>query len=329
MLKDAQAQTHALTERVATITGEQEELFRYLKEARVQLPKRFYLSSGAASVGVSSSNTTAKKNGSSNTHTRGSVQLASSSTATVTAAGRRTVGAAGRSHVESIPVVDSFRRTPATSTTVYDSDDAGDGHQQDDVYSDNDDYGYLEHREEDHKQEQAQEQEQQQDQEYEQDRNSRSFHNDTNNTSLSQLLFDKSSKRHIGSSTTTASPVVAATTSSSTNESCTTHSLKNMNLVKSTSSHSKSPVTTPRASSVPIPTSTSSGVPKVTTYRNGTIKEIYQNGDIIIRFTNDDVKCTVAADGSVVYYYAEAQTTHTAYTNGEEKYAFANGQVSN
>ena len=60
-------------------------------------------------------------------------------------------------------------------------------------------------------------------------------------------------------------------------------------------------------------------------YRNGTIKEIYANGDSLVRFTNGDTKRTV--NGEVVYFYAEASTTHTTFRDGTERYEFPNGQV--
>ena len=60
-------------------------------------------------------------------------------------------------------------------------------------------------------------------------------------------------------------------------------------------------------------------------YRNGTIKEVYANGDSLVRFTNGDTKRTV--DGEVVYFYAEARTTHTTLRDGAERYEFPNGQV--
>lgn len=62
-------------------------------------------------------------------------------------------------------------------------------------------------------------------------------------------------------------------------------------------------------------------------YRNGTIKEIFVDGRSIVRFNNGDVKKTLPGSGMVVYYYAEARTTHTTYKNGLEVYEFPNKQV--
>ena len=73
---------------------------------------------------------------------------------------------------------------------------------------------------------------------------------------------------------------------------------------------------------------------------------MYPSGNVLVQFTNGDTKKTVAcveqqglfavsAPGQtvtkdspvVVYYYAEARTTHTTYPSGEQVYAFQNGQV--
>jgi hypothetical protein len=62
-------------------------------------------------------------------------------------------------------------------------------------------------------------------------------------------------------------------------------------------------------------------------YRNGTVKEIFVDGRSIVRFNNGDVKKTLPGSGMVVYYYAEARTTHTTYKNGLEVYEFPNKQV--
>lgn len=66
---------------------------------------------------------------------------------------------------------------------------------------------------------------------------------------------------------------------------------------------------------------------KVTTYGNGTIKTTSPNGTVEVRFVNGDTKTQIPSDGSVVYYYAHAQTTHTTFADETELYEFPNGQV--
>ena len=63
-------------------------------------------------------------------------------------------------------------------------------------------------------------------------------------------------------------------------------------------------------------------------YRNGTRKLTDPaTGDAVVTFTNGDVKTTTAA-GSVVYFYAAAETTHTCDPRtGLETFEFPNGQV--
>jgi hypothetical protein len=67
---------------------------------------------------------------------------------------------------------------------------------------------------------------------------------------------------------------------------------------------------------------------RVIKYRNGTIKEVDPSGKSIIIFTNGDSKKTDPTTGMVVYFYAQANTTHTTYKDGTEIYEFPNGQVS-
>lgn len=68
---------------------------------------------------------------------------------------------------------------------------------------------------------------------------------------------------------------------------------------------------------------------RIIRYRNGTVKEVDSKGVVSkVRFTNQDVKTTYADTGVVVYYYAQAETTHTSYKDGTEIYQFPNGQVS-
>jgi hypothetical protein len=84
-------------------------------------------------------------------------------------------------------------------------------------------------------------------------------------------------------------------------------------------------------------------------FKNGTEKEQCANGDVIIRFSNHDVKRTVAAGRVIssptaaanvsailteVYYYHEAGTLHSTYTDRDnhaalafEVFEFPNGQV--
>ncbi|KAM4865681.1 uncharacterized protein RHO17_011870 isoform 3-T3 [Thomomys bottae] len=60
------------------------------------------------------------------------------------------------------------------------------------------------------------------------------------------------------------------------------------------------------------------------TFPNGTRKEISADGKTtLIRFFNGDVK-KIKPDQRVVYYYADAQTTHTTFPNGMEIVQFPN-----
>ena len=103
---------------------------------------------------------------------------------------------------------------------------------------------------------------------------------------------------------------------------------------------------------------------RIVSFRNGTEKELAPDGTSIVRFVNGDVKqvwCrdvtprlfaealgvnhillrhslflavltvpaqTFPATGKVVYYYAEARTTHTTAADGTETFEFPSGQVS-
>eukprot|EP01039_Chlorochromonas_danica_P001633 gene1633-1782_t len=62
-------------------------------------------------------------------------------------------------------------------------------------------------------------------------------------------------------------------------------------------------------------------------YRNGTVKTIDKNGRSFVQFTNGDSKRSDPNSGVIVYYYAQADTTHTSYRDGLEVYEFPNGQV--
>jgi len=66
---------------------------------------------------------------------------------------------------------------------------------------------------------------------------------------------------------------------------------------------------------------------RVFTYRNNTTRELTPEGHIIVRFHNGDIRKTHTGTGVEVYYFAEAKTTHTSYTDGTQLYEFPNGQV--
>ncbi|KFR01979.1 Centromere protein J, partial [Opisthocomus hoazin] len=66
---------------------------------------------------------------------------------------------------------------------------------------------------------------------------------------------------------------------------------------------------------------------RIITFRNGTKKEISTDKRMTtISFFNGDVK-KIMPDQRVIYYYADAQTTHTAYPNGLEVLQFPNNQI--
>ncbi|XP_048063492.1 centromere protein J isoform X5 [Megalobrama amblycephala] len=64
---------------------------------------------------------------------------------------------------------------------------------------------------------------------------------------------------------------------------------------------------------------------RVITFRNGTKKEIGVDKSVTVTFFNGDVKRTLA-DGTVIYYYCDAQTTHSTYPSGLEVVQFPNNQ---
>ena len=67
---------------------------------------------------------------------------------------------------------------------------------------------------------------------------------------------------------------------------------------------------------------------RLISYRNGTRKEMLPTGETLVRFVNGDSKTTGSgSSGVVVYYYAQADTTHTTYKDGLEVYEFPNKQV--
>ncbi|XP_069496547.1 centromere protein J [Ambystoma mexicanum] len=62
-------------------------------------------------------------------------------------------------------------------------------------------------------------------------------------------------------------------------------------------------------------------------FPNGTRKEASADGkSLTVTFFNGDVK-RVMPDQTVIYYFADAQTTHTTYPDGLEVLHFANGQI--
>lgn len=65
---------------------------------------------------------------------------------------------------------------------------------------------------------------------------------------------------------------------------------------------------------------------KIVKYSNGTVKRVHPNGLQEVVFLNGDSKVTHKT-GTIVYFYANAQTTHTTYLDGSEVYEFPNNQV--
>lgn len=66
---------------------------------------------------------------------------------------------------------------------------------------------------------------------------------------------------------------------------------------------------------------------RLLTFPNGTRKEVSADGQTAtVTFFNGDVK-QVLADQRVVYFYADAQTTHTTYPDGLEVLQFPNNQT--
>ncbi|ESO97980.1 hypothetical protein LOTGIDRAFT_103874 [Lottia gigantea] len=62
-------------------------------------------------------------------------------------------------------------------------------------------------------------------------------------------------------------------------------------------------------------------------FANGTRKEISSDGQsIVVSFFNGDIK-QIYPDKRVVYYYADAQTSHTTYPDSLEVLQFQNGQI--
>uniref|UniRef100_A0ACB8GB91 Uncharacterized protein n=1 Tax=Sphaerodactylus townsendi TaxID=933632 RepID=A0ACB8GB91_9SAUR len=66
---------------------------------------------------------------------------------------------------------------------------------------------------------------------------------------------------------------------------------------------------------------------RVVTFRNGTKKEISADKrTTVLTFFNGDIK-KILPDQRVIYYYADAQTTHITYPNGIEVLQFPNHQI--
>ncbi|XP_044867839.1 centromere protein J-like [Mauremys mutica] len=66
---------------------------------------------------------------------------------------------------------------------------------------------------------------------------------------------------------------------------------------------------------------------RIITFRNSTKKEISADKRMtVVTFFNGDIK-KIMPDQRVIYYYADAQTTHTTYPNGLEVLQFPNNQI--
>ncbi|XP_019911859.2 uncharacterized protein si:ch211-140l13.3 isoform X2 [Esox lucius] len=66
---------------------------------------------------------------------------------------------------------------------------------------------------------------------------------------------------------------------------------------------------------------------RIITFSNGTRKEISADQkSVTVTFFNGDVK-HILVDGKVIYYFADAQTTHTTYPTGMEVLQFPNKQI--
>jgi hypothetical protein len=66
---------------------------------------------------------------------------------------------------------------------------------------------------------------------------------------------------------------------------------------------------------------------RIVTYRNKTVKETLPDGRAIVKYTNGDTMTTDQSNGTVVYFYAQAGTTHTTLPDGTNVYEFPNQQV--
>ncbi|XP_015771413.1 PREDICTED: centromere protein J-like isoform X2 [Acropora digitifera] len=66
---------------------------------------------------------------------------------------------------------------------------------------------------------------------------------------------------------------------------------------------------------------------RVISFTNGTRKEISADGKtVVVTFFNGDIK-QIMPDQRVIYYYSEAQTTHTTYPDGLEVLQFPSKQI--
>ncbi|XP_060785293.1 centromere protein J isoform X2 [Neoarius graeffei] len=66
---------------------------------------------------------------------------------------------------------------------------------------------------------------------------------------------------------------------------------------------------------------------RLTIFPNGTRKEVSADGlSVRVSFFNGDIK-EIMPDQRVIYYYAQAQTTHTTYPDGLEVLQFPNNQI--
>ena len=63
------------------------------------------------------------------------------------------------------------------------------------------------------------------------------------------------------------------------------------------------------------------------TYRNNTVKETFPDGKCLVRYSNGDTMLKDPSTGIVVYYYSQADTTHTTHKDGTNVYEFPNKQV--
>ena len=66
---------------------------------------------------------------------------------------------------------------------------------------------------------------------------------------------------------------------------------------------------------------------KIVTYRNNTVKETFPDGKCLVRYSNGDTMLKDPSTGIVVYYYSQADTTHTTHKDGTNVYEFPNKQV--
>ena len=51
-------------------------------------------------------------------------------------------------------------------------------------------------------------------------------------------------------------------------------------------------------------------------FNNGVKKEVWADGYTIVYFNNKDIKQTYPNEERIVYFFAEAQTTQTSFSNG-------------